>query len=233
MKRLFSLIVILIVFSSCSDEVTTNTPGFQAFKDDVLWRGVDVKAYLYADGHLRIVALAENEQVELNISDTEVGSYYLASIDDENTAEFRTNFNDEILNYLTFDANGPLLYLSNPVLTAGTGYTEGFSVPTTSLNGGSGLRVNTKVNDNGMVTGVTISSPGVGYEPGDIITITGGNDNAKFKISSEITITDFTETGISGTFRFTAKNANFNPFANELVSFQNGAFYNIPVIFVE
>lgn len=233
MKKLFSLIVIVIAFSSCSDEISMPAPGLQAFKDDTLWRAVDFKAYIYPDGHMRIVALAENEQLELNVSDTEEGSYYLASIDEENTAEFRTNFNDEVLNYLTFDGNGPILNINNPVLTAGTGYTQGFAVPTTSLDGGSGLTVNTTVNDNGAVTGVTINSPGIGYEPGDIFTVTGGNSNAKFKISSEVTITNFTEAGISGTFRFTAKNANFNPFANELVSFRDGSFYNIPIILVE
>ena len=65
MKKLVSLFVLVIVFSGCTSEVTTNTPGFQAFKDDSLWRAIDVKAYLDIDGHLRILAMAENEQVEI------------------------------------------------------------------------------------------------------------------------------------------------------------------------
>ncbi|MES2747532.1 MAG: DUF6252 family protein [Bacteroidota bacterium] len=233
MKKLFSLIVILIAFSSCTTDVSTPAPGFQAFKDDVLWRAEDFKAYLYADGHLRIVGLNGTEQVELNVSDIELGSYYLGTADAQNSAGFRTDFNDEVVNYLTYDAEGPIKNVNNPMLIAGADYVEGFDVSTTSTEGGVGMKVDTTVNDSGMVTGVLISEPGIGYEPGDIITITGGNGNAKFKISSEIVITGYTETGITGTFRFAAKNATPSPFINDLVSFQYGSFYNIPVVFVD
>lgn len=233
MKRLFSLIVILVAFSGCSDEVSVPAPGFQGFKDDVLWRGIDFKAYIYPDGHLRIVALEASEQVVLNFSDSEEGIYYLGSTDAGNSAEFTTTFNDQVVNYLTYDANGPILSINNPVLTAGTGYSVGVSIATTSMDGGTGMRVNTTVDDNGTVKGVTISSPGVGYEPGDIITVTGGDNNARFKITNALEITSFTEAGISGTFRFTAKNTFPSPFINDLVSFQHGAFENIPLIFVD
>ncbi|WP_395044701.1 DUF6252 family protein, partial [Flavobacterium sp.] len=68
MKKLFSLIVILVAFSSCQDEVKFNNPGFQAFRDDVLFKGVDVRAYKSTSGALRIVALALDEEVELKIT---------------------------------------------------------------------------------------------------------------------------------------------------------------------
>ena len=234
MKKLVSLFVLAIIFSGCSTEVTTNTPGFQAFKDDTLWRAIDVKAYLDIDGHLRILAMAENEQVEINMSSSNVGTYYFASIDDENTADFSMGYNGDFLRYLTYDVNGPILNINNPVLVGGSNYSQGFSVSTTSLGGGSGMTVNTLVTDfvvvTGVVTGVVINSPGSGYEPGDVITINGGNNNAKFKILSVIEITDSSNGTISGTFRFTAKNAIPNPAVNELVSFQYGAFYQLPLI---
>lgn len=230
MKKLFSLFVLTLLFFSCATEVTTNTPGFQAFKDDTLWRAIDVKAYLSIDGHLRILAMAENEQVELNISSSDVGSYYLASFDDENSADFSSTYNDLFLRYLTYDINGPILNINNPVLSGGTNYAENSFATTTSLGGGSGMTVETTVNDNGFVTGVLINSPGANYEAGDVITINGGDNNAKFKILSEIKITDNSNGTLSGTFRFTAKNAISNPTVNELVSFQYGAFYQIPIL---
>ena len=92
------------------------------------------------------------------------------------------------------------------------------------------MTVDTFVDDNGLVTGVLINSPGNNYEAGDIITINGGNNNAKFKISSVIEITDNSNGTLSGTFRFTAKNAFPTPLVNELVSFQYGAFYQIPIV---
>ena len=230
MKKLVSLFVLVFVFSGCTTEVTTNTPGFQAFKDDTLWRAIDVKAYLSLDGHVRILAMAENEQVEINMSSANVGTYYFASIDDENTAEFSMGYNGDFLRYLTYDVNGPILNINNPVLAGGTNYSESFSVSTTSLGGGSGMTVDTTVNDNGFVTGVVINSSGSGYEPGDVITINGGDNNAKFKILSVIEITDSSNGTITGTFRFTAKNAISNPAVNELVSFQYGAFYQLPLV---
>ncbi len=230
MKKIFSLFVLVFVFSGCTTEVTTNTPGFQAFKDDTLWRAIDVKAYLSIDGHLRIFAMAENEQVELNLSSANVGTYYFASIDDENTADYNVGFNGDFLRYLTYDINGPILNINNPVIIGGTGYSENFNVSTTSLAGGSGMTVDTTVSDTGVVTGVLINSSGSDYEAGDIITINGGSNNAKFKILSVIEITDTSNGTLTGTFRFTAKNAVHNPTVNELVSFQYGSFYQIPVL---
>lgn len=233
MKKLFSLIVILIAFTGCSDEVSVPAPGFQAFKDDALWRGEDFKAYIYPDGHMRIVGYSGFEQVELNLADSDIGSYYMASTDDANFAGYTTPFDNQVLHYLTYDANGPIPSINNPMLTAGSNYHIGFSIATSSTGGGTGMRVNTNVDDDGAVKGVTISSPGFGYEPGDIITVTGGDNNARFKILSEVQITGYSETGVSGTFRFTAKRAEDNPFTNQLVSFQYGAFYNVPVTLVE
>jgi len=230
MKKLVSVFVLLLVFSGCSNEVTTNTPGFQAFKDDTLWRAIDVKAYVSLDGHVRILAMAQNEQVEIHMSSTDVGTYYFASVDDENTAEYSVSYDGNFLRYLTYDLNGPILNINNPVIIGGTNYGEDFFVSTTSLGGGSGMTVDTTVNDNGFVTGVLINSPGSGYEAGDIITINGGDNNAKFKILSVIEITDNSNGTITGTFRFTAKNAILNPTVNELVSFQYGAFYQLPLI---
>lgn len=230
MKKLFSLLVLFFIFSGCTTEVTTNTPGFQAFKDDALWRAIDVKAYLSINGHVRILALAENEQIEINMKSFDIGTYYFASIDDENAAGFSSTRDNTTLNYLTYDINGPILNINNPLLIAGSGYSEGFSVSTTSLGGGSGMTVDTIVDDNGLLSGVLINSPGNNYESGDIITISGGNNNAKFKISSVIEITDNSNGTLSGTFRFTAKNAFPSPLVNELVSFQYGAFYQIPIV---
>lgn len=233
MKRLFSLIVLLAVFTGCSDEISKPTPGFQAFKDGNIWRAEDFKAYIYLDGHVRIVGSNGYETVELNLVDSEEGMYYTASTED-NSAGLTTPFNSETLQYLTYDVNGPIPSINNPVLTAGSGYTQSFSVATSTSGDGTGMRVDTTVDDGGRVKAVTISQPGVNYAPGDIITVSGGNNNAKFKILSAIEITSFDEFGLSGNFRFTARNTYpDHPFANELVSFENGAFYRIPIILVE
>lgn len=230
MKKLVYLFLILIVFSGCADEVTTNMPGFQAYKDDVLFRGIDVKAYLSSSGHIRIVALAQNETVTLNMPSTDVGYYYPGSTDPENSAEFTANYENNFLTYLTYNADGPILNVNNPMLSGGTAYTQNTFVSTTSLGGGNGLRVNTTVSDSGAVTAVEIADSGSGYEAGDIITVNGGGNNARFKIASEIKITDNSNGTLTGTFRFQAKNVSPTSPFNQLVSFQYGTFYQIPIL---
>lgn len=79
MKKLFSIIVILIAFSSCQEEVKFNDPGFQAFRDDILFKGIDVRAYKSSTGALRIVALAQEEEVELITTSSNTGSYPLGT----------------------------------------------------------------------------------------------------------------------------------------------------------
>ena len=230
MKKLVALFILVMVFAGCADEVTTNTPGFQAYKDDVLFRGIDVKAYVSPGGHVRLVALAQNETVTLNMSDMNPGYYYPGSIDDENSAEYTANYENDFLTYLTYDAGGPILNVNNPMLSGGTGYTESSFVSTTSLGGGSGMTVNTTVSDSGVVTAVEIANPGGGYEPGDVITVNGGGNNARFKIASVIEITDNSNGTLSGTFRFQAKNVSPTSPFNQLVSFQYGSFYQIPIL---
>ncbi len=116
------------------------------------------------------------------------------------------------------------------MISGGTGYTQNTFVATTSLGGGSGMTVNTTVSDSGVVTAVEIADPGVGYEPGDVITVNGGGNNARFKIASVIEITASGDGTISGTFRFQAKNVSPTSPFNQLVSFEHGTFYKIPIL---
>ena len=228
MKKIFSLFVILIVFSSCSEEVKFNNPGFQALRDDVIWQGIDINAYISEDGSLRIVALAEDGDLELITSDSEVGTYYIGSTAN-NKANYNYTLNGANINYSTENTFGPILNISNLVLSNGLNYVAGNNIATTTTSGGSGMTVNTTVNQNGEITSVKIASPGSNYKPGNVITIVGGDGNAKFKILSEIKITDFSNGTVTGSFKLMAKNLSPTNTGGELVNFQYGAFYKIPV----
>ena len=225
MKKILSLIVILLVFASCQEEVNIPTPGFQAYKDNVLFRGIDVKAYKSTSGAIRIVALAEGEEMEIRTSSSDIGSYYLGSTNANNVVQYTNNFDTESILYSSSSVSGPILNISNLVLAGGDDYTAGTSVATSATTG-SGMKVNTTVNANGEITSVKIAVPGSGYKSGQVITVSGGNNKAKFKILSEVKITDNSNNTLTGSFKFNAKR-----FGNEeLVNFQYGAFYQIPVI---
>ena len=79
--------------------------------------------------------------------------------------------------------------------TAGTGYTPGTSVLTTTGGGGNNLTLTVTADTNGNVTTAVIADLGTGYIAGNIITIVGGNNDATVTILSAtpriVTITAF------------------------------------------
>lgn len=234
MKRFLPLFVIAIAFSSCQEDVKFNNPGFQGQKDDVFWRANDARAYVSETGKLRIDAYTQYELVTLNTASANAGTYVLGTTNVNNSATYTSNFNDVALAYATIAVPGPVGLVT---LTAGgTGYSSGTSVATTG-GAGSGLTVNTTANASGVITTVAISSRGNAYMAGDIITISGGNVNAKFRVTNvqnsngEIKITEFDQVNftVSGTFKFNAANSNDSPFGGPILNFQYGEFYKVPI----
>jgi hypothetical protein len=235
MKRFLPLFLIALAFSSCQEDVKFNNPGFQAQKDDVFWRANDARAYINETGKLTIEALTQYETVTLNTASADVGVYVLGTTNTNNSATYSSNFNDVELGYATIAVPGPVGLVN---LTAGgSGYTAANSVATTG-GSGSGLTVNTGTNANGVVNTLTVSSRGNGYVAGDLITISGGNVNAKFRVfnvqnsNGEIEITEYDELNftVSGKFKFNAANLNQDdPFGGPILNFQYGEFYRIPI----
>jgi hypothetical protein len=81
-------------------------------------------------------------------------------------------------------------------LVGGTGYTNGTSI--TTVTGGSGVGALVEITVAlGVVTGVTVVSPGKGYDATDVnIVIDGGNNDATFDV---VTVTTAIDPVISGT----------------------------------
>jgi Family of unknown function (DUF6252) len=229
MKKLLSIITLLVLFSSCQDEVKFNNPSFQAYRDDVLFRAIQVTATKSASGSIRIEALAQDETFVLNIANSVTGTYYIASINNNNWATYTSNFNETNVDYFTRDGFEPITNIANSILVAGTGYTNANAATTTNTGSGAGMTVKTTTDADGKITSIKINNPGGNYQAGDVITVNGGDGNAKFRILSEIKLTNNGDGTISGSFKFNAKNVFNNPSGGELVNVQYGAFYNLPV----
>lgn len=235
MKKVIFLILISIVLSSCSTDVKFNNPGFQGYKDDVLWRGIDVTAYVSQNGRIRILALAQDEEVELKIASSNIGTYYFGTSNLNTKATYVSTFDNNYLYYGTDPIPGSVAKIASPLVSGGTGYANATGVATTG-GSGTGLTVKTTVNTAGVITDVQVSSAGNNYVAGDLITISGGGNDAKFRVlnvegsNGEIKITNYSGGTISGTFKFNAKNIYDNPFGGELVNFQYGEFYKVNVI---
>lgn len=230
MKKLFSLIVILTL-ASCTTDVKTNNPGFQGYRDNILFRSIDSKAYLSASGKLRLEGLAQDETLNLSTSSALVGTYFLGTTNLNNKAEYSSTFSNQDLSYATNPIAGAVAKIETPYASLGSGYTAATGIATTTTGSGTGLTVKLIVNASGVITEITISSPGNNYFPGDLITITGGNGLAKFKVlnvqgsNGEIKITKNDGVTVTGTFKFNA----VSPAGNELLNFQYGEFYQIPI----
>ena len=92
-------------------------------------------------------------------------------------------------------AGGGVLTLDPATLVGGTGYTNGTSTTTVTGGTGTGLIVEITV-ALGIVTSVTVLSPGKDYTVGDTVTIVGGNNDATIDV---LTVTTAIAPVISGT----------------------------------
>jgi len=88
MKKILSLIVLLIAFSSCEEDVQFNNPAIQGLKDDELWRAVEFSATRGAtSGALTITASNGFEILTLKTTSTDAGTYILGN-NEANKASF-------------------------------------------------------------------------------------------------------------------------------------------------
>ncbi|MES2573965.1 MAG: DUF6252 family protein [Bacteroidota bacterium] len=65
MKKIFLFSILLLAFVSCQDDVSFNNPSFEGKKDGVLWRAVDARATIAANGSLTIEAYNRSEVLTL------------------------------------------------------------------------------------------------------------------------------------------------------------------------
>ena len=90
------------------------------------------------------------------------------------------------------DIKAGVVTVLGAVTAAGTGYTPGTSVLATTGAGGGNLTLTVTADANGNVTTAAISgaaNPGTGYTSGNIVTIVGGNNDAKVEITTATSLT--------------------------------------------
>jgi Family of unknown function (DUF6252) len=229
MRQFLILLLSTLFLVSCQDDVKFNNPGFQATINNELWKANPniTKVTRDLSGVLVIKGTSGFYDLELNVASDAVGTYVLGTTNQSNLVNY-SPINTIDTFYTTGITKAPVSTVN--LVNGGTGYISASAVSTT---GGSGteLKVNVVANSNGVITGVEVSVSGNDYIPGDIITIVGGNNDAKFEVVSvsksggEIVITENTGTTISGNFKFLA----FDQMTNQVVSCRDGVFYKLPI----
>lgn len=184
MRKVISLLCLSLLLVSCSEEIKTNTPGFQAKKDNTFWRASDASAHINADGSLTITAYNSSstyEELVLNASSSDPGVYLFGTTNSSNYAYYYNEFSDMGYEFTTDIVEGPANELSN-IINAGTGYENNGTASVTG-GSGSGALVRTSL-VSGAVEFVTLINRGSGYEEGDVLTVHGGNDDATFMVKT-------------------------------------------------
>ncbi len=233
MKKIFFFIIALSLFTSCEDNVQFNTPALQAQKNYSFWRAKDMKVVLNASGQLEITAFSGYETIVMKTQANAVGSYVFGTT---NTNNFVTYTLDKLQTtdnidkvYTSNVVEGPVYTISS-VLSSGLNYSNESIVQTTTSGSGSGLRLKVTANSNGNVSSVAIVSRGLGYKAGDIIYLTGGNNNAAVQVvntqqsNGVITIEKIENGTYSGTFNFNVVDST-----GDVIAYTDGIFYKVPL----
>lgn len=76
MKKILSLLVLIIAFSSCEDDATFNNPSVQGTKDGAFWRATSSSATIVGNS-LVVTAVTPFEVLTLKTASIEPGVYTL------------------------------------------------------------------------------------------------------------------------------------------------------------
>lgn len=244
MKKILSVFALAMMLHSCSEDVTFNTPSVQGKLDGTFWRAVNSSATLSPGGIVTIKATSRFEDFYISFpvpTNAQGTAKYVFGTTNRNanvTADKRVA-DVESVHYETALIQAPVHKLVELPVAGGTGYTAVTGAQTTG-GSGTGLKVRTTV-EQGVVKKAEVVFSGDGYKAGDIVTIVGGNNNAKLRIlnvqgsNGEVQVTEYDAVNgtISGKIFFNAANMDNNPLAGEVLNFSEGVFYKVKITAAE
>ncbi len=100
MRKIASLLMLIFVFASCSEDITRNNPALQGLKNDVSWRAAGITATKTANGRLTITGVRQFETLILNTNSTSPQTYVLGT-NAQRSASFTTTNGLETVTYST------------------------------------------------------------------------------------------------------------------------------------
>lgn len=230
MKKIFAILSLVLVVSSCENDVKTNTPAFQGEKDNMFWRASDSKVTVNSNGTITISGYADYDVISVTVPNA-VGTYDLGTANNSVYASYTYNYEATTLYYETSYQAGPVNKIQ--LINQGSGYASlnNQVVQTSTTGGGNGLQLYLKALPSGLVIDSTkATTRGIDYLPGDVVTALGGNNNAKFKVvnttksNGTVTIEKIENGTYTGKMMFNATDDEGN-----VVNFNNGTFYKVPV----
>lgn len=129
MKKIVSLLVLLVAFASCEEDIKFNNPAVQGLKDDVKWKATTFSAKKTGNSVI-ITASNDVETVELAINAPAPNSVHYLGVDGIQYATYQLKVDGIEENYSTNnDGNGRIVIMdekdNNINGTDGKGFISG------------------------------------------------------------------------------------------------------------
>ena len=125
--------MLLVVFTSCEDDVKFNTPAVQGIKDNELWKANKFTATVGIDNSLTVTGANGFETVVLKTASTSAGTYALG-VNEVNKASYTLSADGIDENYQTGTNLGSGEIVISDKITE-TDLTKGFITGTFRFNG--------------------------------------------------------------------------------------------------
>jgi hypothetical protein len=101
MKKIASFLLVVLILSSCSEEIKFNYVAFQGLKNNSLWKAFDYNAVIATNGSLTLQGTYLQENLTINLNSANKGVYTFTtlsnpkstftSIQEDFTNVFKTN----------------------------------------------------------------------------------------------------------------------------------------------
>lgn len=114
MKKYILIALAAISFASCEEEISSNTPAFQATNGYTSWRATD-KTATVTNGNLVVAGNDEAERLELKINGYQLGQEYTFGTTANVTAIYTKTVNDTVYTYKTSATRGSGFVKLSPV----------------------------------------------------------------------------------------------------------------------
>lgn len=105
MKKYFLIVLAGLSLTSCEEEISINTPAFEATNGYTFWRATKVQATV-DEGNLVIVGADDAENITLYIESYEYGKEYTLGASNVNVATYSKMENDTVYRYSTSSSTG-------------------------------------------------------------------------------------------------------------------------------
>ena len=123
MKKVFSLLILILLFASCSEDIRFNDPSFQGDVDGLVWRSTSREARI-VNGELKITAVKGFEKVEINVSSIAVNIEHRFGPEGNARAIFTSDAPNNMTIYDTDLEGGEGILIINEINTT-KGYISG------------------------------------------------------------------------------------------------------------